>query len=88
MANVYIYRLVIYTIIGPCISILGIIGNILCLLAIWYRNYHIKVNKTHSKGQSNSGGMGCRMYIFILWLAVGKVFLWIYLKISGYLNIL
>ena len=46
-------------------------GNILCLLAIWYRNHKVGKNTSTSSGQENRSlhGMSGYMYIFIRALA-------------------
>ena len=71
----HIYRIVINAILGPIVSVLGIIGNILCLMAIWYRNYNIKAknNNANSNSGGTGGGIGSRMYTFIVWLAIADL---------------
>merc|ERR1711976_685716 len=51
-------------ILGPIVAILGILGNISCLLAIWHRN------RTCSKNQE---GMKGYMYTFLCGLAVADL---------------
>jgi hypothetical protein len=71
MEDVYsYYRLVIYVILGPIVSILGILGNILLLLALWHRS--------HKSGQqvsnnSNNHGMLDYMHVFICGLALADI---------------
>ena len=62
-----IYRNVFYKFLGPSFSILGIIGNICCLLAIWYRRHRIKSSNSNVQVQaSHDTGMGGRMYAYLL----------------------
>ena len=57
-------RLVINDILGPIVAILGIIGNISCLLAIWHRNRHTNKDQQGMKGY---------MYTLLCGLAVADL---------------
>ena len=58
------YRLVFNDILGPTVAILGILGNISCLLAIWHRNRACSKNQEGMKGY---------MYTFLCGLAVADL---------------
>ena len=45
-----IYRLVFSDILGPIVALLGILGNVSCLLAIWHRNRHCTKAQPGMKG--------------------------------------
>ena len=61
-----IYRTVFYQFLGPSFSILGIIGNICCLLAIWYHHHRIRSPNSSNVQTSNDAGMGGRMYTYLI----------------------
>ena len=71
MDNSLQVRLITNTIFGLGISILGIFGNIFCLLAVGYRNYQLKRFKPNHGTKQN---MGNRMYIYIQYLAITDLF--------------
>ena len=60
-----IYRNIFYKFLGPSFSILGIIGNICCLLAIWYHRHVIRSSNSNVQ-TSNDAGMGGRMYTYLI----------------------
>ncbi len=72
-----IYRTICNQYLGPIVSIIGIIGNLLCLAAICYRNFKISQNSSSSSsGSANfvpSRGMNNHMYIFIRGLALADL---------------
>ena len=61
-----IYRTVFYQFLGPSFSILGIIGNICCLLAIWYRHHRIKSSNNAQVQTSHDTRIGGRMYTYLI----------------------
>ncbi len=60
-------RLAAYKILGPVISSVGILGNVLILLVLWFRKWKA------DKHGNNSGGLNSYMYIFLCGLAIADL---------------
>lgn len=61
-----VYRLIFNIILGPTVTILGLIGNSLCILAIVYRNHGLK-------GKQQFRGMRGYMYTYMTSLAFADI---------------
>lgn len=75
----YFYRFLFNIILGPTVTILGLIGNVLCILAMLYRYYG-----KAPKEQTN--GMKGHMYIFLTSLACADICFMTFVGINYFLT--
>lgn len=80
MANDGIYRLLFNKILGPIFTLLGLIGNSLCIIAIAYRNYGLK------QGKQQFNGMKGYMYAYLTSLAFADICYLIFDGMNYYLT--
>ena len=67
------YRLFFNAILGPIFSVLGIVGNLTCLLTIVYKNYRAKHYRDSNGTTTTQRHMLGYMYIFICGLALADL---------------